>query len=390
MTHDGKKQFHTGHFLSRLAIFIAAFLVLVMGAVYVLDPFYHYHAPWCKTKAVLVKPEYQVDGTLKNFDYDAVLFGSSVVENFDTGILDAAFSTHTVKAVQNSGTTADLLHYAHLAFERADAEDRQLSYVFWALEPSALCGDPAHNFTENAGVPQYLYDAAPLNDVKYLLNKDVIFEDIPYLLYESFLDAYRTSEAYAWYEGKEFSREACIRHAMLDKPAGALPDSEIGRQKQNAAQNIELLKAMVAEHTETEFVFILPPYSAFYWEFALEKGLLSTYCEAMCDAVTVLLSYGNVRVYDFMTDLELTTGLERYMDTVHIMPEVNREMERALSMDCPKLGKRRVLKEDSQAVTTAGKPADILTGDFEALIALAQTTKIEEYSEQLDSNNSGN
>ena len=53
-------------------------------------------------------------------------------------------------------------------------------------------------------MPLYLYDKNPFNDINYLLNKDVIFEDIPYMLAETFLDDYDEGASYNWAQYKTF------------------------------------------------------------------------------------------------------------------------------------------------------------------------------------------
>ena len=67
-------------------------VLLVSAAVTVLfDPFYHYHKPLPGLKAVLMDKEYQCVGTLRNFDYNALLVGSSVMENNNNAWYDDAF-----------------------------------------------------------------------------------------------------------------------------------------------------------------------------------------------------------------------------------------------------------------------------------------------------------
>ena len=79
------KEMTSQNFIKRLCITVLALIVLIGGVVYVFDPFYHYHKPWLGLKAVLNDKEYQCIGTLRNFDYDALIVGSSVMENNDNG-----------------------------------------------------------------------------------------------------------------------------------------------------------------------------------------------------------------------------------------------------------------------------------------------------------------
>ena len=69
-------------FVKRFALFSAILLLLLGGMVIGVDPFFHYHKPIGPLKAVVSKGEYQCVGTVRNFDYDSILLGSSVAENY--------------------------------------------------------------------------------------------------------------------------------------------------------------------------------------------------------------------------------------------------------------------------------------------------------------------
>ena len=77
------KNMSSKKFIKRLIITILILIFAVGAAVYVFDPFYHYHKPWLGLKEVLNDKEYQCIGTLRHFDYDTLLVGSSVMENND-------------------------------------------------------------------------------------------------------------------------------------------------------------------------------------------------------------------------------------------------------------------------------------------------------------------
>ena len=133
----------------------ALLLLLAAGLVIWLDPFYHYHGPVLGLKAVVTKSEYQCIGTLRNFDYDSVLCGSSTAENYNNHWFDEAFGVRTVKAIKSSGTTADLKFYLEEAFAARD-----IKHVFYSLDLFALDGDPDVNFV-NESMPLYLFDRNP-------------------------------------------------------------------------------------------------------------------------------------------------------------------------------------------------------------------------------------
>ena len=61
----------------------------------VVDPCFHYGAP--KETYLLHNQRYQNDGIIKHFEYDAIITGSSMTENFKTTQLDSLFHTQSIK-----------------------------------------------------------------------------------------------------------------------------------------------------------------------------------------------------------------------------------------------------------------------------------------------------
>ena len=100
--------------------FFTASVILLLAcvlAVVVFDPFFQYHKPLKGLKAVLTDKEYQCVGSLKTFDYDSVIAGSSVSENYNNGWFDQGFGCKSIKAIRSYGATADLCYLLDIAFE---------------------------------------------------------------------------------------------------------------------------------------------------------------------------------------------------------------------------------------------------------------------------------
>ena len=308
-------ELNTGRFLRRL--FLTAALLLAAAALLVLlfDPYYHYHKPLPGLKAVLQEKEYQVVGTLRHFDYDAVLAGSSMVENNDNAWFDEAFGCRTVKAVRSYGGVADLAWFLREAFEH-----REVRKVFFNIDPASLTLSPETTF-KATGCPMYLYDRDPVNDVSYLLNISVLAEKIPYMLARS-LGGYNEGLSYNWAEGKDFSRQGALSH--YDRLEERLPVKPADCYAENLAGNIALLEELVGAHPETEFFFFLPPYSAAWWDDSVRNGEYEAYLYCMKKTAESLLPFENVRFFDFQNERGITTDLDNYMDTIHFSPEINR------------------------------------------------------------------
>ena len=306
MTKKFIKHFFTG---SGILLLLCIFLVVVF------DPFYQYHKPLPGLKAVLTDKEYQCVGSLKNFDYDSVIAGSSVSENYNNRWFDEGFSCTSIKAIRSYGATADLCYLLDAAFK-----DHNIKYVFYNLDPSALSADAVTTF-ESTGCPMYLYDDNYLNDIQYVLNKDVIFEKIPYLIAQSFIGDYDEGNSYNWSQWKEFNSDMILGLYIRKRTVNDMKEENYYQEQLNG--NIALLTAVIEAHPETVFKISIPPYSMLWWDNIYRYGDTESYLYNMEIAIETLLAYDNVELYYFLNDRKIVTDLENYMDLLHFSPEIN-------------------------------------------------------------------
>ena len=207
----------------------------------------------------------------------------------------------------------------------------------------------------------YLYDDNYLNDVQYWLNKDVLFEKIPYLIAQSLIGDYDEGNSYNWAQWKNFNSDMIlglyIRKPSIDemKPETYYQDL--------LSQNLEILTARIKEHPETQFLIFVPPYSMIWWDNLYRDGDTDAYLYNMQTAYETLLSYENVTLYSFQNDREIITNLENYMDTLHFSPEINHLMCDSLIEGTHRITRANYLSEiedmrslADEIVTTLIKP----------------------------------
>ncbi len=307
------------NYIKKLLIFVLAIIFFLGTLVVLIDPFFHYHKPWFNLKAVLNDKEYQCIGTLRNFDYDALIVGSSVVENNDNDWFNEAYDCNCIKAVRSYGATADLCYL----LDEAYASGNEIGKVFYNIDPSSLTA-AAQTTYESTGCPMYLYDHNPFNDVQYLFNKGVIFEKIPYMIVNSYMTDYDESLSYNWAKWKSFDSGAILGLYKRSKDIKEMMDEKIYEDKLRA--NIELLTKEVKAHPETEFYFYFPAYSMLWWDGIYRGGETDAYIYSEKEMVKALLSYDNAKVYCFQNEPEVITNLENYLDTIHFSPEINKLM----------------------------------------------------------------
>lgn len=316
---------------------LAALLLLCMGVVILFDPFYQYHKPLPGLKAVLSDKEYQCVGTLKNFDYDSVIAGSSVAENYNNRWFDEGFDCTSIKAVRSYGATADLCYLLDIAFEKQD-----LKYIFYNMDPSSLSASPVTTF-ESTGCPMYLYDDNHFNDIQYLLNKDVLFEKIPYMIANSFIGDYDEGNSYNWAQWKSFSEDMIL--SQYHRKAETKEMKPADYYQENLEGNLALLTKQIENHPETTFKIFVPPYSMLWWDNLYRTGETECYLYNMEKSIETLLTYENVEFYFFLNDREIVMNLNNYMDLLHFSAEVNESICNSLIQ-----GTHRVTQENYKQI----------------------------------------
>ncbi len=288
----------------------------IIGVVAWIDPFFHYHKP-------LSWFPYKVDnqlsanaGMAKNFDYDGILTGSSMVSNFDLKKFDEVLGQDIVKLNYNGACPKDISNILEYVFDNHKAP----SVVYYGLDVYVYNGD-----TEEVKYPfpEYLYDSNPFNDVSYIFNKDVL---VNYIVEPLTWPSEKTdlSEVYMMqYEDWQYSRESVLEHYIPSETSSLEAgqyDELMAAVEANLSKN---LIPYIENNPDTEFVIFYPPYSILYWYNRILEGRLDISEDQYLYVTKRLLQYDNVRVFCFCGDGETVTNLDNYVDFTHQYRTIN-------------------------------------------------------------------
>lgn len=312
--------------LKWLGIFVAVMMLLPALITYLFDPFYQYHQPFFNLEATLHDRDNQVVGTIRTFDYDSVLLGSSVAENFDSSFLNEQYNCQTLKIIRASGSVADLLYYMDMAHE-----NQTLQNVFWCMDIFAMTASTEVTLYDDS-IPRYLHTETVLDDITYLYNKDILFKEIPLSIAYSFMDINTGGDAYNWASDKTFSAEKAMQ--AYQKPELTAPSSVVSDEKKSLIQeNVSMVVDEITSHPDTQYTIILPPYSMLWWDCGYVNGLSSEYFYVLEILLPELLECENATVYYFQSEKEIICNLDYYMDMIHYSPEINQYMLDCIASD---------------------------------------------------------
>ena len=135
---------------------ISAFSIIVA-------PFFHYHQQLPGLFYILSRERYQNDGILKHFDYDAIITGTSMRENFKTSEFDKLFKANSIKVPFSGATFKEMNDNIKTAYRT----NHQVKYVVRSLDTYKFLSDKNNMRNDLEFYPEYLYNDDYLDDFKY-------------------------------------------------------------------------------------------------------------------------------------------------------------------------------------------------------------------------------
>lgn len=297
---------------------LAGLFALVAGLNAWIDPLLQYRyrpefSPYLDASQRLLNP-----GALRRLDYDVLALGTSMVQNLRPSMIRANLGGQPFNAAL-AGASA---HEQARTFQLAVATGKP-KRVLWGIDLFAYSG-PVARGAEN--LPDYLYDQAHGDDIRYLLNPDTTRRSL------------RTLKGHArgkldkdfdwdWLSGKErdyglaLVRAAVAEGRFLDsyRPAAYAPEVLRASARANLLEPLH-------QHPELQVDLFFPPYSLLAWEHLGRIGALDGLLTFKRELVAELVKLPNVRVHDFQAWEEVTGQLGNYRDESHYSPVVGQRL----------------------------------------------------------------
>ena len=321
------------NFLKKFFITTICLLLITGSFVYVVDPFFHYHYPYFGMKPIVYDELNQNPGIAEHFDYDSIILGSSMTQNFTASKFEQVFPEggKTVKLTYSAIRTGNMNWMLKKAFDT-----RTVKNVYLGLDLDPFIDQFGSYYFD---IPEHLYDKNPFNDVNYLFNKEVVLKAWSMILSNKEGQIPDLDDSYKW--NSEFSTELALQSVDWDLLKWEKPHFEkeyVENTKKNFQVNVE---PHIAEHPETTFYIFFPPYSILWWNMKASDGTLDTFLASEEYLLSELVKYENVKIFGLQTIEEIVTDLDNYKDYNHYSPEINDWIMNTLS------GEDYVLTQDN-------------------------------------------
>lgn len=306
-----------------VAVTITSLLCLLcIGLIsFLVDPFFQFRAK--PDTRYFLSPRLATGGLAKNYDYNTVVLGSSMTQNFNLNILRELYPD--AKPVRLSTGGMDNL---------------ELEYVYQLIKK-----DKVNRFIINLDIPQfnvvfeeiryptYLYEDGILNKLKYLYSYETFVRFAPI---DIGLTLYLKDKSYISPKYDMKTNIDNIGNNSLENEYGAEFVKNLYLSNRTVSpQHLENMQSRMEKRLDTlfahlspekypnaEFIFILPSYSALYWYHSRNSGYYTQFLNFTRHIYDRVAKYSNASIV-FFFDIEEITDLNNYADITHFNPAVS-------------------------------------------------------------------
>jgi hypothetical protein len=325
---DRKTAAHSAKRMVLLSgIFAIGFAGLAVLLSWVLDPLQHYHKSWYKP-VFSTEERYQNAGLARNYDYDTIILGTSMTENFLPSVVGEAMGGHVMKLPLRGSLMPEQYETAKLALSTG-----KVKQVLWGIDYFALRQDTTE---ESELFPSYLYDDSWWNDYSYWFSITPYEQLVKGLAKMALHRGGQSLEMLDnWNDSVKFGSKLVMndyRNAQQSEYYFGVNEDPLSSVQQTF--NAYVL-SLVQAYPEVKFTFYYPPYSVLrqaVWQqtnpVRYENQL--TMRKWMFEQ---LQRYENTRLYDFQAESLWTFDLDQYKDLSHHRGELNTAIAEAIGRD---------------------------------------------------------
>jgi hypothetical protein len=309
-------------------LFSVAAAAALVATTYILDPLQFYRKASWYTPRFSPEERYQNPGLARNWDYDTIIIGTSMTENFLPSVVSKALGGNVMK-LSIEGSTAD----EHNKMAQVALRTGKVKRVLWGLDYFSLKSNSADSSSK---FPDYLYDNSIWNDYPYLFNYSV-FEQFFTSLKANLqnLKPQNLEYLYNWNRMVTFGKNkvaVSYAKANLEEVYFGLNEESLDVVQQSFNDNI---LSLVKAYPDVEFDFYYPPYSVLrqvVW-YNTNPARFENQLQMRKWMYEQFAALPNVKLYDFQAEEDWTYDLDLYKDLSHHKQDVNTWIAEAIGSD---------------------------------------------------------
>lgn len=302
--------------IALLGVFIA--LLLFAGFNYMIDPLFQYHMPWFNMKPVVTNERYQNAGVAKHFDYENVIMGNSMSENFLISDANEALGGKTIKLTMSGSGALEWTKVLQI-IKKNNIKPKN---ILFNLDSNVF---DASNKEVMNDLPLYLYDDNRLNDVNYLLNFNILKSFSVQAVQKNYSNSVPDyNDVFVWANDFPYGREEVFKNFKRTDISKEIPD--INQIKNNTLNNVGLIKDYITSMKDTNFIFYYSPFSMLYWDGQVRSNMVNARKCCYISSCKELIKYDNVKIYLWSDNemLNIMSNLDNYKDQEHYSGDISK------------------------------------------------------------------
>jgi hypothetical protein len=318
--------------MGRYRRYVSAFLIVSLAPVasiavlnWLIDPLQFYRRA-AYPPHFSRQQRYQNPGLARNYPYDTVIIGSSLAESLASSHVEAVLGGKALNLSFAGASAHEMNAILHVALRSG-----RVRRVIWCFDIFAFRGAPERVVKELGDFPSYLYDRNPLNDYRYLINRDVLRDSwsivrerisrrpVRALELDRLHCTYEPPAAYAaekvlqkWAKEEQAYARGFRRFSGTDFHYAALCRS--------FERNVG---AAVGSAPQVRFDLYFPPLSVLAYRVAEKEGVLADALRFKEYILERLAPLTNATVHDFQAVEEIIGDLNHYRDILHYSRDID-------------------------------------------------------------------
>ena len=305
--------------ISLVSISLFFFLGVFKLLTWIVDPFFQYRV---RDNRYMINVSYCAPGLIKNYDYDTIMIGSSMTQNFDMSVFRSELDCSPLHIGIGGMSDEEMVEYIQLANRVGKAKTYYLGLDIATFR----------NESESKTI-QYLMKDDLISDLQYTISYESLFRFLPIdVVFSTFIKLGKTlPESYQYrmqvdrigYWGHEFKYGTDIvwnGRKTGDYAVSKVDTTDLYNRLIDGIDNF----FSKLDLRNSKYIFFFTPYSSLFWCDAQDAGYFEDYLNAEEYFIKKATEKGAI-VYDFQGD-ELTMDLDNYKDTTHYSPQINNWM----------------------------------------------------------------
>jgi len=329
MGFDIKKKLNTYLWTKYLVLIFLFVNISVVLINYIIDPYQQYRRATLYTFTVQDQ-RYLNAGLAKNYDYDSIVVGSSMTENFYSN--DVNNILHFKKTIKLPFQGSSI--FEEVALMKTAFRYKNVKNILFGLDIYSFSGETIP-LSKSSFFPQYLYDKNVFNDLSYVLNFKILKKSFKSLNkpYNKHKVNKELNSIYNWQKlwQKSFNVDNVL--SLYNKRIVDF-NTKSKQEKNKTIKNFRLnilqknfdtqLLPILQAHPEIHFYIFYPPYSILSYKTMLNESIIYDIIDFKKHIFNTLQSYNNIKIYDFQIADEVVKNLHNYKDVNHYNEDINK------------------------------------------------------------------